>query len=408
MNSITHRYNRYDVFIFLLIVTLIFGNFGGALMIVRVLAILLLPVMLSKYNRKMTYVKSYFSFFIVFYYFCILSLLWTPNIEQATKELVYYLVHFFIFIEILIFSRFSKSPLKTISLSWVISVSLTLIVAVWEITTSQHLYLSKFEADDIALNFDGVRIERPFAAVTFGNFNGYVTYLCFAMPFLFYSILKYKKDFKKILICLSVLLVSVITILVNASRGGFLSILFMSSILFFNTKHSWYKTLLLIITIVLVVYFIIPRMDTLFLTLSVKSEGNNLISDESRMAIWGDSLRVLLDYGLIGCGIGGLIDAIKNVSTTGLSIPHNMFLEIIVQYGLFFFTIFLFFIIKLFKKAWQEKDVNIKTLLYMAILAMPIYGIIDSGYLLNPIFYVAFASIVVFAYNKTIHPLPST
>lgn len=402
MKSTTVGHNKYDFYIFLLIVTLVFGNLGGALMIVRILGVILLPGVYSLYKYCGKSIKKYNTFFLFFYVFCLASLVWTPNIEQAGKELVYYPVHFVIFLEILVFSRFASCPLKTISWAWVVSVALTLIVAVWEITTSNHLSLSKFEADDVALNFAGVSVDRPFAAVTFGNFNGYVTYLCFAMPFLFFYILNNIKDFKKMLLGLAVLLVCVVTILVDASRGGLLTILVMSAILFLNTKRSFYKTAFLVIAALLVVYFIIPRLDTLFLALSVKSEGTNLVSDESRFAIWRDGIRVLYKYCFIGTGIGGLTVGMKEVASTDVTIPHNMFLEILVQYGVVFFMVFVVYVLGLFKRARYQKDINTKIILYMAIFAMPIYGIIDSGYLLNPIFYVSFACLTVFAYNKSI------
>ena len=395
--------NKYDRYIFYLIVSLCLGGFGGSLMVVRVLSILLIPALFNKMRHCKDYVRKYFNVFLVFYAFCFLSLIWTPDKDQALKELLYYPVHFLIFFEILIFSRFSNSPLKTISMSWLVCVGLTLLVAVWEITTSNHLSLSKFEAGDIVLNLGGVITERPFAAVTFGNFNGYVTFLCFALPFLFYCLQQYNKKVKLAVVSIGAILTTIVVILVDASRGGLITVLIMAAIFFFMSKRSPYKFLAVIIAIAFVIYYIIPHMDTLFLGISVRAEGNSLYTDDGRMAIWSDGLKVLINYAFIGSGVGSISAAMKSV-TNGISITHNIFLEVLVQYGVVFFAFFIAYIIELFFRAVRCRDKNIKMIMYMALIAFPVYGIIDSGYLLNPVLYAALSSLTVFAYVDKIQP----
>ncbi len=403
--KIAKNFNKYDKYIFLLIVSLVFGGFGGSLMIVRVLSVLLLPALFLKINYCQDYASKYYKFFILFYAFCIMSFAWTPDKDQALKELLYYPVHFLIFLEIIVFSRFSRDPLKTISTSWLICVGITSIIAMWEITTSNHLALSKFEAEDVTLNVGGVISERPFAAVTFGNFNGYVAFLCFAMPFLFYYLMQNRGDVKNVLLSMSVFFATIVAILVDASRGGLLTILIMGLILFLMTKRSVYKVGLLLAVIAFIVYFILPNMDTMFVAMALKSEGGNLYTDESRFAIWSDGLKVLYNYIFVGSGVGSISAAMRRV-TTGITITHNMFLEVLVQFGVVFFVVFMFYLLRLFKRGTITKDRNIKIMLYMALIALPIYSIIDSGYLLNPVIYAAFASLTVFAYIDKIHPIP--
>ena len=403
MGKLSQKYNRYDIYIFLLIVSLVFGGFGGALMVVRVLAIILLPALISKMRYCKDYVNSYGKFFVIFYIFCLMSMLWTPDKSQGFKELLYYPVHFVVFLEILVFSRFANKPLNTISTGWLISAGITLVIAIWEITTSNHLALSKFEADDITLNVGGVISNRPFAAVTFGNFNGYVAYLCFAMPFIFYYLLQNGKDIKKVVISMAVFFAAIVTILVDASRGGLLSLLTMGVIFVFNTKRSIYKTGLILSVVLLVIYYIIPQMDTLFAAMSIKAEGSNLYSDESRFHIWADGLKVLYNTAFIGSGVGSISAAMRKV-TTGITITHNMFLEILVQFGVVFFFAFMMYLLRLFMKTRRLNIKNVKTMIYMALISLPIYAIIDSGYLLNPAVYVAFAGLTVFAYINRINP----
>lgn len=399
------KINKYDAFIFVLIASLLFGCLGGALMLVRVLTILFIPVLIFKYRFCRDYVQKYSLVFILFYIFCLISLLWTADIKEAWKELVYYPVHLLLFLEILVFSRFAKNPLKSISTGWLIGVGLTLVVAVWEIVTSNHLPTSMFEAEDEVVRVGGISIERPFAAATFGNFNSYVVYICFAMPFLYYYILNNYRQVLKTILSTIILVSSIIVILVNASRGGLLTSAVMGAIFLLMTKKSKYKTLFVIALAVFAVIFIVPRMETLFLAMSLKSEGGGAFTDEGRIEIWMVSLEVLANYGFIGTGIGGMAAAIKAYNPSVINITHNMFLELLVQYGVLFFIFFMVYLFKLFLQARKQKNSSIKILLYMALLAMPIYSIIDSGYLLNPIIYTALASLTVFAYINKINPI---
>lgn len=396
-------YNKYDFFVFSLIVSLVFGKFGGALMIPRVLAILYLPAMLSKYRFSKVLLKKYLLFFCLFLLFCTMSLVWTPDREQGIKELVYYPVHFILFFEIIIFSRYVKNPVHTISWSWLIAVSATLVVAIWEIKTGNHLQLSRFEAEDILLTLNGNKIERPFASVTFGNFNGYVTYLCFAMPFILFYLINNIKNIKRVVLTLIVVGASVFTLLINASRGGLLSVIVMGAVLFLTSKKSIYKTLIVVIAGVGILYYVIPNWDTLFMAMSIKSEGDVLYTDDSRFDIWYHGLIALSSYMYIGTGIGGLAAAMRQVYS-GVSITHNMLLEVLVQYGFLFFIPVVVFLIRLFLSSRKINERNIKLFIYMSLLAFPIYSIIDSGYLLNPLTYIAIACIVVFVsvgYNKS-------
>lgn len=395
------NYNRYDIFISILIASLIFGGIGGALVIVRVVSILLFPVLIVKFRYCKDFVMGFTSWFVVFYCFCLVSLLWTVDTEEAVKELVYYPVHFILFLEILVFSRFSKSPLNSISFSWVVGVGLTLIVAIWELITNEHLPLA---LEDEVLRVGGMIVDKPFASVTFGNYNGYVVYLCMAMPFIYYQILCIQQQKGKAIFSTFILLVTIVVLLVNASRGGIISLGIMGIIFLLMTKRSKYKLLLIIALIGFSVYFIIPNIDTLFLAMTLKNEGGGTFEDPARFEIWSVALNVFESYYYVGSGVGSIGTALKMFSPNIIPITHNMFLEILVQYGVFFFIVFLGYLISLYKKA-RKSDSKRKIILYMALFALPIYSIIDSGYLLNPIIFTAFASLTVFACINRINPI---
>lgn len=391
---------HYDIYLFVLIVTLAMGNYGGSLQFIRLLAIMFIPIFVIKIRECMDYMKIYLTFFISFYLFCLVSLLWTPDIQEAGLELFYYPVHFLIFAEILVFSRFAKYPLRTISLAWLFSVGVTLPIAAWEILTGNHLPLSYFDSESVNLKTEGGSFLRPFAAVTFGNFNGYVTFLCFAFPFLFYYFFQSRRNSIQFVVSISIIVVAIAIILINASRGGLLSIAIMISILFLMTKWNVYKIFFLVLTAIVLFVFVIPQTDELLLALTVRTE-EGVSSDEGRIEIWSNAIKAIIDYCFIGTGIGGVTSVLRQLNTH-TPITHNMLLEIAVQYGVIFLSIFLIFLLNLYIRAKYYCTHYVKMTLYMALFAFPVYSIINSGYLLTPFVHVAFSCLCVFAYIKKI------
>ena len=399
MARFLNQYNKYDKFLFILIISLIFGNFGNAFQIVRIMALLMAPSLFRKYPLCRYYSKNYVNVIRFFYCFAVLSLLWTGDKIEGLKALAYYPIHFLIFFEILIFSKFAKNPLKTISLSWLVVVSLSLPIALWEIMTDNHLALSKFDSN-LSLSNGLTAVKVHFAAVTFGNYNGYVTFICFALPFLFYCLLTSEKMFYKSC-CLVTIILCLVTILFNASRGGLLSFVVMTIVYYIMTPKNVIKIALLVLPVLYVIPFLIENGSAMFELIMMRAEDGGMLEDDVRSTIWGLSIKVLLNSFGIGAGVMGTRMAMEALKAP-VTIPHNMVLEIMTDFGIVFGAIFVIYVIKLFFKARSHINTHIKVVLYMSILAMPFYLIIDSSYLLNAVYFAAFASITVFSYIDVI------
>ena len=87
----------------------------------------------------------------------------------------------------------------------------------------------------------------------------------------------------------------------------------------------------------------------------------------------------------------------RQLSPSGISIPHNLFLEILGELGVIIFLIFVLFLIGIFKKAYHVKNDATRTLLFLSLIPLPIYSIINSGYIFNTYVFSAFASLVIFS-----------
>lgn len=385
------KVDKFDVFVFLLIFSLCFGIFGGSLQIIRLLGLLLLPVFIRNFQYKRKDLLIFVIIFCFFEIYCFISLLWTPDYNEGLKELIYYPIHFLIFLEILLFSRLSANSYNMISLSWLISVILTLFIAFWEITTGNHLPLSKFEDGDITLNTGVETITRQFAAVSFGNFNGYVKFLCFALPFVFYQL--FRKTGNRAMKFISILTIffSYLVIIINASRGGFLAIVIMT-ILYFILSPSSVSKYAIIVIFVLFGTYLFSQYGEMFLTIVAKAGEGGLTSDDSRIKIWTTSILILFSTLGFGTGVAGMTEALKSYAITPPK-THNLFIEILLQYGCVFFLLFLLYIVRIYFKARNNENIEFRYVIYIALLSLPFSSIIDSGYLLDPITFVFFASL---------------
>lgn len=390
--------NKYDIYIYLLILSLAFGGFGGLFRFHRVLSVLLLPELISKSSKCMGFVRPFYLFFVFFTIYSFLSLLWAPNMSDAyTYYFAYCLFDFLIFIQIIVFSYFSKNPIHTISYSWLLAVSLTLMIAFWEITTDNHLSFAKQDSE----TFNNAIFIRRFACVTFYNFNTYVTYLCFALPFIFYLLICPAKRMVLKFFFATIIILSFVAILFNASRGGVMAVLIMSLLYLILTQKA--RTSILVVSFFVIALVVVLGMldESVYFFVSGKFETRGIIEDEGRFSIWADALGIVSSsYGL-GTGIGGIESAMMKASHSGFLAPHNMFIELMLNSGVIIFLLFIVFVIKIFIKSFSLKDSSLKATLIIALLPMPIYSVINSTYLNNAFVFCVIACLTVFANYET-------
>ena len=399
-------YNKYDVFIFLLIASLVAGNLFGAFQLPRVLAILMLPTCLSCYPKIYPMIAGMVSFAFLFLLYSLFSCLWSPaNLEESLLATGYNAVHMLLFFEIIVFSKLAKDALTAIFLGFFAAFVISALIAFWELITDKHLHTSKDQESRIRNN-GYENYVRFFAAVTFYNFNMYSTFLCFVFPFIFYGVtnISYKSSWRIISIIASI--VAIILILYNSSRGGFLALVLMGFIYIMSSLASKkFFTFLYMLAGILLLFFLYNNNSAIFYNLTMRFATQGAIEEESRFAIWENALKVATDYLYIGCGAGGLDEAMAQYASTGITMPHNVFLEILTQYGILFLGGFLWFLYRSFLKAKHIGNKYRKICVYQILFALPIVGIINSNYLGAPILWAAMAALYVFANYERIKPI---
>lgn len=373
----------------------------------RLFCILFAPSFLSKIKLAKEHIKRQIVVVLCFLVYCLLSLIWSPDISEGLTEFVYFIIHFLLFFEIIVFSICAKKPIGVITKGWLLAVSLTVLFAFWEFQTGYHLPYCRNDAESMVNLGGGQILQKEFAAVAFINYNTYVTYLCFAIPFLFYIIAN-KNAEKPLFFWLSIVVVILASacILRNGSRGGLLSILTVLGVYFLMRpkNKSWIITLTIL---VLFVVYVFKEYGEVFSYMMMRVSDGNLTEGGERLNVWAYALDRFYDTFGFGVGIGGMASAMQGISGD-IKITHNIFLEVLLQYGLIFFVVFVVFLVKMFMKARRLKDVPKKVTIFTALISFPIYGIINSGYLFNPFVYAGLASLYVFCNYDSFRPLYKT
>ena len=126
------------------------------------------------------------------------------------------------------------------------------------------------------------------------------------------------------------------------------------------------------------------------------------LSEEGRFSIWSSGLFVLSETLLIGTGVGGISKAMSIYTTNTVLVMHNLFIEILVEFGLICGIVVFAYMFKLYKRTFKIIDTSRQLLLKCSLYASPFYFIINSVYLLYPMTFLFFASLYVFAFYERI------
>ena len=400
--AIRTKNNRYDYLIMLIISTIAFGNVGGAFQIIRILAILFLPFLLSNFQfiRANYKLLMFFSFWVLF---ASLSFLWTTNTSEGVKHFMYLICHILLFLELLFLSKKASNPLKSIMLGWLFFVLITLPIAFNEIINDAHLSYSMSEGSEMH-NTGREVYQKIFASVTFYIYNDYSMHLCLAVPFvmgLLFTNIDKKLFFTVVIVLCSMMYI----ILVNSSRGAMLCLLLATILFYFYYRKSKvrYKNMVLALLILLAIVGVVVIGDALFEQLSYRFVTKSGVFDDGhRTLLIKYSFVILCNTLFLGVGTGGVTAALSKYYE--IHWPHNIILEIWLEYGVFIMLPILLFLIKVLGR-WLKKEGNVvnKYILETLLITLPLYGTINSHYVTCPGVWVMFVSLLIFSekYGKS-------
>ena len=303
-----------------------------------------------------------FSFYTLFIISCIISLLYTNNIDLSLVDFSRILNSFLAFLIIYSLSKFSNFNFNDLS----ILITIFLILDLFFIF--RDFFVVAYQNDISVFSLFSTNRDPVLLKGLTGNKNITAAYLLIKLPFLFYLSLNSKINFRFLLINF-LLFFSLSTIFLLKSRASYLS-LFAISLLFvfsaiFNSKKS-----LIYIPILFLSFVTVNLFNSSINTSSITSEITSIKftneSSNSRFQLWSNAFESSVNNNFIGVGLGNWkIESLPywNKNGSDYIVPyhaHNDFMEILAEVGphaaLFYLFLFLISFYYLFASILKTKS----------------------------------------------------
>lgn len=304
----------------------------------------------NSFDLSVIRVQRYLMFFIIWFSYAAISLVWATSKIDGVRNI-------FILgssISIVFFCVIGIKKIKQLDKLfhiWIIILAILLIIGTWNTLTGNHLSIS---------GLANAADRHRFAPTTvFVNPNNFATYLALSIPFLL-TYIKYS-DFKFKYLLGSVLLIQTIYLIVATdSRANFIALtvgMIFWLLLLTNIK-SKLKLLFVIPLLVSIGYFnqgINSTVDKIFDGVDISSYTNEAelqgSSVDIRNNLLKNSFQFIVDsYGL-GVGAGNIEYQMANnfhFYTSGVLNVHNWWAELLVNYGILIFLLYVIFVVSIF------------------------------------------------------------
>lgn len=404
--SVNKHFNKYELVIIITIFSAIFaGTPFRAFIPVRVIGLFASYFYLRSSDFRRTIhtsdIKPLKLFFKIFLAYSFIAVLWTSDVKLYLIDALSSYCYVFDCLLIFYCSRKSRDPIKVFVFAWILLTIANLACGCWELTTGNHFdegnfYHEKEAATDI-VEF------RPYSAVTYGNYNSLSILHCFSLLFILLSY-KYASIVKKLFFILLYFCIGVI-LMINASRGSLICYVFFI-IPFIYENRTNKKTLLLIIALMVTIgsWLYILFGNEIMMILDMRfGEGINM-SDEPRTKLIQIGLHVIQEWFGIGSGPGSMIHQYEMSGMSyGVNYCHNLWLQILLEYGLVLFVMFFVMIFVMIKRQILSHNPIIKLVGIYMLICYPVLTIIDEQYH-KPFQWLFLISVYSIYYNLS-HPI---
>lgn len=392
-------YNRYDVYLFLIIFSALYGRYG-LIHPTTFLSLWFLPELIN--SRKLLSskkIKNVCIFLILWIFYATVSLLWSPKVQETYLGFSLLFVNSLLFMEIIVFSLKANNPLKSLVWAWVCAFLITSVVALWEIVTNNHLQSAK-EMWTSQGALSGT-IVRKYASFTFYNPNTYCYYISLVFPFALHLFFQSKKAVEYLYYIVPVLLI-VFIMSQNSSRGGLLTLsIIFCTFIYFKMKNSSSKVIIqVVIWVFILALFLFLYGEIIFQALFYRLDNQEMFEDQARLSLMIASWHIFLDSYGFGSGTGSMVYALGHSSAnpTRFTYAHNMMMEVLLEYGIIFGLGIILYLLKLFLSGRKIQDYKLKSVVLGSVFSFPFYSVINSESLTVSFVWMFFATIFVYSY----------
>lgn len=395
--------NIYDYLIIITIASVIFagetfGVFTPIRLIGFVFSLYFIPVLIKNVNVLLRQYRNLFIFIALFIFYSLLSVLWIVDMKQYFIDALSAYCYIFDLVLILYCSRYARKPLDSIILAWIIFALLNLSCSFWEITTGNHFSSGSFQAEEMMKSVAGIYTFRVYSAVTYGNYNSLSIVLCLILLFILLYIYQ-RRSFASQLFAIALILCISFVLFVNTSRGSLVCLLlFMIPLFYVLKRNRKMKYLMLIFLLALIYYLWNEYSDYLLFLIDRKVEARSGASGDPRWILWKGGFDIAENWLFFGSGAGSMIYEYTRANIF-IRYAHNLFLQMLIEYGLVITTFFAVSCILLIYETLRSSDMILKIIGLYLLICWPILTIIDENYM-KPIHWIFFASIYSIYYNR--------
>ena len=303
-------------------------------------------------------VKIYLQYLGLWMGYAFISLLWATSKTDAIRNIIFLFMGVSIIFFIVNYLR-ELNQLRYFYYLWLLVFGLLIPVGVWEVSTGNHLNVSGLSEE--------LRMRFLFAPTTvFTTQNDYAAYIVLTLPLVLMWIRYCPKLFSRALGVL-VFIAGLWLLLLTFSRSCYIAVL--TGILFwFVFLLRWKKkikalALTALICVLLVVLFPAKTRDILTkVEIQAASLNPIILSNEGigslyvRLNLIKNALYFTAKSAGFGVGAGNVEHYMENFKiypVAELINVHNWWVEILANYGVFFFTGYLIFYFTLFYNLWR-------------------------------------------------------
>ncbi len=391
--------NIYDYLIMLTIMSLAYGDYEllGALHPVRIIGLMGIAICIQKWGQlKYSVFNKWVTFLLVFGFYIVLSVLWTPN---KTYGLIYG-IHMTTMIGcmMLIFLSAMKAefPLRSLCKGWLMFSIITIPIALWEITTGQHLSSGSYNIDSV---IDGHY--RIFAAVTFGNLNSYVLMMTMSQPFLLLPVLQKDTSQKAKIIYATAFVITSYLCIICASRTGLIitTLAWFLFAIFKLRQTAVVANIVVQIITILFIFLLVSNYEQiqLFEQVIARMDGkSSIMEDASRLSLIKRGLHAFLWSLPFGGGVNSMQYMYETYAPSSVNVAHNMVIELLIEYGLISIFLFYLFYQSVFKLT-KANSVVVQYLFWFVLLSSPLMFTVDDAYVVRANMWVYMACVVSLA-----------
>jgi hypothetical protein len=338
-----------------------------------------------------------------------LSLLWTPSLSDGMADIVSIGFGFALLLVLFTLRAYESQNLHLLRIGWVAAFLVTAAVAVWEITTGQHLPSNMYEEGDPY--FEGM-----VAQSTLGRPEQYGQFLLLATPFLLWSF--YDATGPRKLAYASLVAAAGVLVLSSASRLSFIGFAAELLFLLFILDRRWYVMVLGLAGFAVgYVWFTSAFLSS---DLRIAAKFKYALSDvedksiEGRIGLTLNGIWMVYDTAGRGIGAGGYREASRNPHLPfGSShkpegtYAHNLWVQIASEYGILpaiAFVALMLFIARIGLEAANRKwpgaprEVHVLGIVSLVgLVGYLIYGVVTGSAMRHSVQWMFFSCLVVIA-----------